>query len=1057
MAWTDVYNKKIFFYHFPVISFLRQTFNIAAFHIINLFFVVAVIAGPEVSSPSNHVVSGGHGVEKSVDSSDRTKWCGLHEGRPVQWMLKLSEDGGIVVKSYSIISGNDVPTRDPKDWVLEGSQDGEYWTELDRRTGQPIFEKRLQSRTFHFENDLAWQFYRFTFLKSHDETYFQFSEIALDGVSMKGVKLAETPTLEEVKVAGALRSIYRKTHSHEAINAVPKANLETFRNEVEPVLRKSCIPCHGPEKQQGKFRIDSLNPDLIAGEDQSWWVEVIDVVSNGEMPPQDENVEISPDGKASIVDWLSTEIQVASEVARSEEGYSSFRRMTRYEFNYALQDLLGLPYDLAGGLPPETTSEDGFLNSSEMLQMSAMQFERFRELGLDALKKATVTDEQLKAAYCGIRMDSAAEPMREMLAQSLKGAEMRNENEPEKRAKEIEQFNEQFKARPTTHPTFLNLKTGEGILYINGPLSHIRHEFVENRPEVPPVSPDILALPPRVKTGFNLKSRLPDSGIFRVRVRAWRSTDETEAPPNLRLYFGHQASNNSSAFERIGATDVAITAASGKPEFYEWDIHLEDVVRNPYRDGSNPKANPTEYLRFENIRPNARRDELGIIHIDYIELISPYFDQWPPESHTKIFFEHEKPAGDESYTAEVLSRFMTRAWRRPVTEEEIERKLTLYSKIRPDCESFEEAMIEVLATVIASPKFLYLVQSRSKKDSKGSRLSDYELASRLSMFLWSSLPDQELIDLAISGKLKEADVLSGQTERMLADPRADRFSKHFVRQWLGMQLLDYLQVDRKVFGGFNDELKHAMQQEPVAFYREVLRKNHSIMDFIHSDYTMINDRLALHYGIPNIFGSHFRKIALDVTNRRGGLLTQAGLLAMNSDGKDSHPLKRGIWLLENLLHDPPPPPPPAVPEIDLTDPEILKLSLKERMEDHRNDPACMSCHARIDPWGIAFENFDMVGRWRTHIAGKPVDANSVLFNNQELKGMDGLKRFLLKRRQDQFVRAMVYKLTSYALGRPLRFSDRADLEKITADLRQQDDGLATLVRLIVISDLFQTK
>ena len=145
--------------------------------------------------------------------------------------------------------------------------------------------------------------------------------------------------------------------------------------------------------------------------------------------------------------------------------------------------------------------------------------------------------------------------------------------------------------------------------------------------------------------------------------------------------------------------------------------------------------------------------------------------------------------------------------------------------------------------------------------------------------------------------------------------------------------------------------------------------SHSIMDFIHSDYTMIS-RLALHYGIPNIFGSHFRKIALDATNRRGGLLTQAGLLAMNSDGKDSHPLKRGIWLLENLLHDPPPPPPPAVPEIDLTDPEILKLSLKERMEDHRNDPACISCHARIDPWGIAFENFDMVGRWALTCRGQ---------------------------------------------------------------------------------------
>ena len=1025
---------------------------------LGLMVASPVFAVPEVSSPSNHVVSGGQGVEKSVDSSDRTKWCGLHEGRPVQWMLKLSEDGGMAVKSYSIISGNDVPTRDPKDWVLEGSQDGEYWTELDRQTDQPVFEKRFQSKTFQFENDSAWQFYRFTFGKTHDETHFQFSEIALDGVSMDGVKLAETPTLDEVKVAGALRSIYRKPHSLQGATVVPKANLETFRNEIEPVLRESCIPCHGPEKQKGKFRIDTLNPDLIDGGDQNWWLEVIDVVSNGEMPPQDEDVQISGEGKASIVDWLSTEIQVASQVARSEEGHSSFRRMTRYEFNYALQDLLGLPYDLADGLPPETTSEDGFQNSSEMLQMSVMQFETFRELGRNALKKATVSGEQPKAAYSGITMDVAAERIRAVRDAELEGARKRNENDPAKREKELEHFRERYKPRPTTHPSLMNLETGEGIISMSDPRATIlAWDSVESRPEVPPVSPHVLIVPPRTTTGFNLKYRLPDTGTLRVRIRACRSSDETEDPPNLRLYFGHQASNNSFAFDQIGETDVAITAPPGNPQFYEWDIHLGEVIRNSFRKEEGARANRSEYLKFENIRPNPGRDEAGIIHIDYVELISPYFDQWPPESHTKIFFEHEKPAGDESYTSEVLSRFMTRAWRRPVTEEEIERKLTLYSKIRPDCESFEEAMIEVLATVIASPKFLYLVQSRSKKDSEGSRLSDYELATRLSMFLWSSLPDQELMDLAISGELKEADVLSGQTERMLADPRADRFSKHFVRQWLGMQLLDYLQVDRKVFGGFNDELKHAMQQEPVAFYHEVLRNNHSIMDFIHSDYTMINERLAQHYGIPNIFGSHFRKIALDVTNRRGGLLTQAGLLAMNSDGKDSHPLKRGIWLLENLLHDPPPPPPPAVPEIDLTDPEILKLSLKERMEDHRNDPACMSCHARIDPWGIAFENFDMVGRWRTHVAGKPVDANSVLFNNQELKGMDGLKRFLLKRRQDQFVRAMVHKLTSYALGRPLRFSDRADLEKITAELRQQDDGLATLVRLIVISDLFQTK
>tara|TARA_B110000037_G_scaffold203203_1_gene246044 strand:- start:471 stop:1001 length:531 start_codon:yes stop_codon:yes gene_type:complete len=174
-------------------------------------------------------------------------------------------------------------------------------------------------------------------------------------------------------------------------------------------------------------------------------------------------------------------------------------------------------------------------------------------------------------------------------------------------------------------------------------------------------------------------------------------------------------------------------------------------------------------------------------------------------------------------------------------------------------------------------------------------------------------------------------------------------------------------------------------------------------------------------------------------------MTQAGLLAMNSDGKDSHPLKRSIWLLESLLHDPPPPPPPAVPEIDLTDPDILKMTLKERMEDHRSDPACMSCHAKIDPWGIAFENFDAVGSWRDDVNGKPVDATSVLFNNQKLDGIDGLKRFLLTNRQDQFCHAMTHKLTTYALGRPLSFSDRASIDEITSRLRNSGDRLGNLI------------
>jgi hypothetical protein len=323
--------------------------------------------------------------------------------------------------------------------------------------------------------------------------------------------------------------------------------------------------------------------------------------------------------------------------------------------------------------------------------------------------------------------------------------------------------------------------------------------------------------------------------------------------------------------------------------------------------------------------------------------------------------------------------------------------------------------------------------------------------------LWCSAPDDELLDLAATGQLSNPEVLSSQVERMLADARSRRFSKHFLRQWLGMQLLDFLAIDRKVYPQFDPSLKEAMQEEPTAFFREVLQNNHSVLDFIHADYTMANERLAKHYELKDVYGNHFRRVKLGSEDRRGGLLTQAGLLAMNSDGKDSHPLKRGIWMLESLLNDPPPPPPPAVPEIDLADPEIAKLTLKQRIEDHRNHAACMSCHAKIDPWGIAFENFDAVGSWRTQVQGKPVDASSLLFNKQKLDGMDGLKRFLLEHRQDQFARAMVHKLTTYALGRPLTFGDRSSVDQITADLRKKGDGLATMLTLIVTSDLFQSK
>ncbi len=868
------------------------------------------------------------------------------------------------------------------------------------------------------------------------------------------------PTLDEVKAAGILRSSFRKQLPRTETNEAPTANLKVFRKEIEPVLKKACVRCHGPKTQEGNIRIDALDPDLLHGKDVNWWLEVVAVVSNGEMPPADA-AKLADKDRSKLIEWLSSEIQVASAVRRAEQGHSSFRRMTRYEYNYALQDLLGLQYDFAKDLPPEPASEDGFQNSSEMLHMSAIQFATYRELSRAALKRATVRGERPAPLYWGISMKAAAVADFAKQDEEREKIKQKHKDDPDKLKRELERQTARFRARPNgAH--YKNLSDGRTARASwRYPGAKYAWKPTQNRPEVPKDSDHVAVIPVRQKLIVELGDRIPEEGTLRVRVRASRTSVADKRIPSLQLEFGWQASNDSQASVRISDRDLAIDAAPDKPRFYQFDIPLSEIyprnsVRKISKMGDLPS--PSEYLKFVNSSVSH-----GDIQIDYVEITAPVYKQWPPDSHTRIFIDSEHKAEEAVYAREVLTGFMSRAWRRRVTASEVDQKLALFTKIRPKCDDFQEAMVEVLATVLSSPKFLYLVRgvgfqlAETSGQSQAGSLRHDEFATRLSMFLWCSIPDDELRDLAAKGLLNKPDVLRAQVKRMLADARSRRFSRHFVRGWLGMQLLDFLNVDRKAYPQFSPALKGAMQEEPVAFFHEVLQNNHSVLDFVHADYTMANELLARHYGLNDVFGNRFRRVKLEPQHRRGGLLTQAGLLAMNSDGKDSHPLKRGIWLLESLLNDPPPPPPPAVPEIDLADPEIAKLTLKQRIENHRNHAACMSCHAKIDPWGIAFENFDAVGTWRTQIKGKPVDASSLLFNKQKLAGMDGLKRFLLENRQDQFTRAMVHKLTTFALGRPLSFGDRSSVDQITADVRKQGDGLATLVTLIVMNDLFQSR
>ena len=872
--------------------------------------------------------------------------------------------------------------------------------------------------------------------------------------------------LEELKKSGWNRSRFNLKNDAvpvaETTPQKPEPRLAEFQEVIGPILKKACTDCHGASAQEGNIRIDTLDPNLHTGKDADWWNEVFAVISKGEMPPPD-SVDVTDDQRKKIVDWLSTELQSASIARRQSASNSAFRRLTRYEYNYAMQDLLGLPWDFDKDLPPEAQSEDGFQNSSSQLHMSVSQFETYHRLARTALSRAIVVGPQPKTLYWGVSMKEASRLEWPKQERELAKARKTHKEDSEKLVAEVKRLEEEFR-KVHAKGYFRDLANDRtavvaweygGAKYANAP---------SDAPLPMPTSIDHVAILPAGQwLNIELGNQLPDEGTLRVRARASRTKEASGRLPSLQLHFGWQASNEGRAMQRVSQEDTPITAPPGTPQYYQWDVPLGEIYpRNNVRKTSPMGAlpSPSEYIRFVN--SSASPDE---ILIDYVEVEAPVYDVWPPPSHRRIFVESKNQNDELQYAREILSRFMAKAWRRPVSQIECDQKIKLFEQVRTSSESFEEAISEVLASVLSSPNFLYIVHEVTESQDTNSKpeelagrpkRSAHELATRLSMFLWCSVPDEELLELAASQRLLEDEVLFGQVQRMLADPRSQRFSQHFVHQWLNMELLEFLNFKQHV-PGFDPLLKEAMQREPVAFFEEAIKSNESVLSFIHANYSMVNERLAKHYGIPNLHGNHFRRVQLDGDFKRGGLLTQAGLLSMNSDFPDSHPLKRGKWLLVSLLNDPPPPPPPAVPQIDLANPEIAKMTLKERIEDHRNHPACMSCHAKIDPWGIAFENYDAIGRWRDSVNGKPVDASSDLFNKQKLEGMSGLKLFLLENRQDQFVSAMVHKVTNYALGRPLQFTDRADLDTITAEVRKRGDGLSTLLTMVAISDLFRSK
>jgi hypothetical protein len=385
-----------------------------------------------------------------------------------------------------------------------------------------------------------------------------------------------------------------------------------------------------------------------------------------------------------------------------------------------------------------------------------------------------------------------------------------------------------------------------------------------------------------------------------------------------------------------------------------------------------------------------------------------------------------------------------------------------FQAIRPEFPTLEDAMRETLAMVLIRPDFLYLLEPAEEEKRQ---INDWEFASRLSYFLWSTMPDAQLLETAATGTLQQPNVLSQEVERLLSDPRSDQFVQQFTEQWLHLDVVDQVAINRDYYPQFKERLKTDMRQESEQVFGEILRHNLSALHFLSSDFTMLNGRLARHYGIDEVYGNTFRRVTLSPKQHRGGLLGHASILLSNSTGADSHVIRRAVWIRDRLLNDPPASPPPNVPSLEQTNKDSRQLSIREQLEAHRGTKSCARCHRDIDPWGIALEHFDAVGLWRDeirHKSGKefitrPVAATATLPNGQQLTGIDELKSYLVSERQTDFARALVSRILGYSVGRRIELSDRETIADLTKQFIADEFRLRNLVKNIIKSKAFQTK
>jgi mono/diheme cytochrome c family protein len=855
------------------------------------------------------------------------------------------------------------------------------------------------------------------------------------------------------------------------------------RHTIEPFLTAHCLECHGANEPAAGVRLDDLPYQVATVEAAERWQKVLDVLNAGEMPPEDRP---RPDDtvKAAVLAVLSRAMVTARAVIGDAGRVSLVRRLNRREYRHTLRDLLGIDIDAAGvdtsGLPDDTGTA-AFDTIGSGLFMSSDQFEQYLAIGRAAIEAAASDwprpgdpKPERKSVRREVETDARRKIEGLLNGYFLTGYRKAKEWEASggKPASEFGFPDEhearfrilQYERHGPYLERFLKLPYSDTGAY----LMYTANNYHDT---------ELIALPAEAP---------PGDYMLRVRIGA-----TTVAPPLRRfLEWGVQPSKGDgeqSDFRSLGTFHVTGT------------IEEPQTIEIPVRVTANgPRAWRVREKRFNNGKADRFRNALakaangvGLDHalwIDWVEWEGPLPRSSPSPIRSQVFDGLAKKAPEDVLVKTILRRFGTLAFRGAAPSREfLDRLVSVYQTKRRAGAPPIEAIREPMAVILASPGFLYLADPTATRDQaithdptdpESRRLSARELATRLSYFLWSAPPDDKLLALAAADRLSRPDVLAAEVDRLLADKRSHDFAAGFTHQWLGLDRLDFFRFDHELFPDFDEATRTASKHEVYETFHTLVSSSLDARNLLQSDFVVVNGLMAAYYGLDDggspVVGDEFRIVKLPHDSPRGGLLGMAAILAMGSNGERTSPVERGAWVLRKLMNDPPPPAPPNVPQ--LTRLEGQRITTRERVRMHQEQPQCAQCHRVIDPIGFALENFDATGRWRTEehfhghdwvvkgvLAGKvvkktwPIAPSGAFYGGPSFKDFFQFRDELASRHTDAFVRGLIENLYAYALGRPVSFADKETLDGLLAVATQKGHGLRDILHAIVSTPEFQMK